>query len=102
MIEQRIGPFDTAGRLFPLNYERRTGLAKAHIMLPAQTTPQVTAAVIRRALRDDPNSADLWYNLVRMDLILGDKGAYTADMGHLKKLTPQLTYQIVAPTEGPP
>ena len=102
MSEHRIAPFDTASRLFPLSFERRTGLAKAHILLPDQTTPQVTAEVIRRTLRSDPNASDLWYNLVRMDLKLGDKGAYTADMGHLRKLTPQVTFQIVAPTEGQP
>jgi cytochrome c-type biogenesis protein CcmH/NrfG len=102
MVERRIGPFEAAARLFPLNYERRTGLAKAHILLPEQTTPQVMSAVIRRALHDDPNSADLWYNLVRMDLILGDKVAYTADMGRLQRLTPQLTFQVVVPNEGQP
>ena len=102
MVEHRIEPFDVAYRLFPLNFERRTGLAKAHILLSDQTTPQVAAVAIRRALRDDPNSADLWYNLARMDLIMGDKVAYTADVGRLKKLTPQVTYKVVTPTEGPP
>lgn len=102
MVTRRIEHFDIAAKLFPLNFERRTGRAKAHILLPDQTTPQVTADVIRGALRDDPNAADLWYNLARMDLNLGDKRAYDADMGRLKKLTPQVTYQIVAPTEGRP
>lgn len=102
MAESRIAPFEVAARLFPLSFERRMGPAKAHILLPEQTTPQATADAIRLALQDNPNAADLWYNLTMMDLKLGDKLAYTADMGRLRKLTPQVTYQVVTPIEGQP
>ena len=101
MVQGSILAFDTAAKLFPLNYSRRLGGVHARIILPDHTTWQETASEIRMAFRTDPNNIDLWYNLVRMDLKLNDEQRYTSDLGHLEKLTPQVTYQLQR-TEGPP
>jgi hypothetical protein len=50
---------------------------------------------IQQALRFDPNAADLWLGLARMQLKVGDKLGYNSSLTRLKELTPGFDYQIV-------
>jgi hypothetical protein len=56
--------------------------------------------LIREALSRDPNAADLWYDLARMELLTGNQSGYSEALDKLKRLTPQHNYQIVVVQEG--
>jgi hypothetical protein len=88
--------FILAARLFPLERSHRSGAGytvnligdRAHIGL------------IREAISHDPNAADLWYDLARMELLTGNQTGYNEALDRLKRLTPQHSYQIAVVQEG--
>jgi hypothetical protein len=53
-------------------------------------------AIVEQAIRYDPNAADLWYGLARMQLKAGNEIGYNTSLTRLKELTPGVQYQIVA------
>jgi len=51
--------------------------------------------LIDAALQTDPNAADLWYNLARLRLQLGDTRQYNEALARLKELSPHNMYRVV-------
>lgn len=83
--------FQRASRLFPLFRTRRSGAAYAYILRQdAAGIPE-----IKWAIAHDPNAADLWYGLARIQLKMGDHIGYNSSLTRLKQLTPGLSYQVI-------
>src|SRR5208282_1743480 len=66
---REIRYFEAAAQLFPLQRTRRSGAAYMAIL----SMDQSKIATVKRAIRYDPNAADLWYGLARMQLKAGDE-----------------------------
>lgn len=91
LLDGNIRHFQAASRLFPLMRTRRSGAAYDAILHEDwHDIPD-----IRWAVRHDPNAADLWYGLARMQLKAGDELGYNSSLTRLKELTPGLRYQVV-------
>lgn len=91
---QDLERFDRANLLFPLKRVNRTGPAYARIVMQ-NTTMEEAHYVLTRVLEQNPNHADLWFNLAQLDLKLGLQSEYEYALGRLQRLTPQNTYQAV-------
>ena len=84
--------FVASARLFPLIRTRRSGAAYAVIL----TQDHSKIAIVEQAIRYDPNAADLWYGLARMQLKEGNELGYNTSLTRLMELTPGVHYQVVA------
>ena len=91
-----LSHFILSARLFPLERARRSGPAYAVII--KQDLSKIPW--IKEALRHDPNAADLWYGLARMELKAGDEAGYSAAVKRLRELTPGLDYAVVRAKRG--
>lgn len=88
---QDIRHFQRAARLFPLTRTRRSAAAYAAILQDhLDYIPEV-----QWAIRHDPNAADLWFGLARMQLKAGDQIGYNSSLTRLKQLTPGLSFRVV-------
>jgi hypothetical protein len=83
--------FQLAAQLFPLLRSHRGGLAYGFIM---HEEPAGIPAVWG-ALRYDPNAADLWLGLARLELKAQDEAGYNVALARLKELTPGLNYTVI-------
>jgi hypothetical protein len=83
--------FQRAAQLFPLLRSHRSGLAYGFVM---HEEPAGIPAV-RGALRYDPNAADLWLGLARLELKAQDEQGYNVAVARLKELTPGLKYTLI-------
>jgi hypothetical protein len=90
MATGHLEHFALASRVFPLMRMRRSGLAYALIL---QQIPEGIPA-IQEAIRYDPNAADLWLGLVRMQLKSKDEKGYTASLARLKELAPGVEFTV--------
>ncbi len=80
-----------AAALFPLSRDRRSGPAYLAILKRDLTGIKN----IERALRYDPNAADLYFGLAGMRLNIGDNAGYNVALTQLQKLTPGVEYRII-------
>jgi hypothetical protein len=87
----RLENFQVSARLFPLIRTRRSGAAYAVILREDRSK----IAIVEQAIRYDPNAADLWYGLARMQLKAGNEIGYNTSLTRLKELTPGVQYQVV-------
>lgn len=93
-----VAAADRAARLFPLKRARRVGPAYARILYGGNIGE--TRLLWQRTLVDDPNAADLLFNLARADLQAGDFSAYKQSLERLRRLTPHNIYtEVVAVPE---
>ena len=83
--------FQRAALFFPLLRSHRSGLAYGFIM----HEEPAGIPVVRGALQYDPNAADLWLGLARLELKAKDEQGYNAALARLKELTPGLKYTMI-------
>lgn len=86
--------FRAAAVIFPLSRTRRSGAAYYAII--RQDLGMI--GDVQRALRHDPNAADLWYGLARMQLKVHDDIGYKASLTRLKELAPGARFEPVRVT----
>jgi hypothetical protein len=80
--------FALASIYFPLIRSHRSAFAYGII----QNMEVGGIPAVKKAIRADPNSADLWFGLLRLELQARDEEGYNAAMSRLKELTPGLKY----------
>ena len=86
-----LADYQLSAALFPLLRSHRTGAA----YWAAANDSKVNVGLIDAALQTDPNAADLWYNLARLRLQLGDTKQYNEALARLKELSPHNMYRVV-------
>ena len=91
MRDRQFSHFQKAAELFPFNRDRRSGPAYYTILRGDYTHTDIVA----KALKYDPNAADLYFGLAQLRLKEGDQQGYTVALTQLMKLTPGVEYRIV-------
>jgi len=83
--------FVLAAQIFPLMRTHRSAPAYAIILaMQPEGIPLVEAAIVH-----DPNAADLWYGLSRLQLRAQNDLGYNSALARLRELTPGMDFHLV-------